>query len=215
MKMKEKLKIRRTEIISTCMEQLEFILDKSDNDILSEFSTELKKLARVKGMASTSEGDAAVLGTPNFNHGPDKHTEAETRSNYKAEEIGRHSGNVDATDFAEVIAIGAVAAHEVSQFDIQNVRDNNMDCKVHPPAAHKGAMDEGAQTEEDDGKQDEDDEDKGGSHSAGSQGGADENNDTDNSSGDSKQGQQPIPSEEQYPGASMMDSVTDDTCKYL
>lgn len=229
MKMKEKLKIRRTEIISTCMEQLEFILDKSDNDILSEFSTELKKLARVKGMASTSEGDAAVLGTPNFNHGPDKHTEAETRSNYKAEEIGRHSGNVDATDFAEVIAIGAVAAHEVSQFDIQNVRDNNMDCKVHPPAAHKGAMDEGAQTEEDDGKQDEDDEDKGdekvedsvddeygedgagGSHSAGSQGGADENNDTDNSSGDSKQGQQPIPSEEQYPGASMMDSVTDDT----
>uniref|UniRef100_A0A0E0HZ61 Aminotransferase-like plant mobile domain-containing protein n=1 Tax=Oryza nivara TaxID=4536 RepID=A0A0E0HZ61_ORYNI len=128
MKMKEKLKIRRTEIISTCMEQLEFILDKSDNDILSEFSTELKKLARVKGMASTSEGDAAVLGTPNFNHGPDKHTEAETRSNYKAEEIGRHSGNVDATDFAEVIAIGAVAAHEVSQFDIQNVRDNNMDC---------------------------------------------------------------------------------------
>uniref|UniRef100_A0A0D3GPM6 Ubiquitin-like protease family profile domain-containing protein n=1 Tax=Oryza barthii TaxID=65489 RepID=A0A0D3GPM6_9ORYZ len=229
MKMKEKLKIRRTEIISTCMEQLEFILDKSDNDILSEFSTELKKLARVKGMASTSEGDAAVLGTPNFNHGPDKHTEAETRSNYKAEEIGRHSGNVDATDFAEVVAIGAVAAHEVSQFDVQNVRDNNMDGKVHPPAAHKGAMDEGAQTEEDDGKQDEDDEDKGdekvedsvddeygedgagGSHSAGSQGGADENNDTDDSSGDSKQGQQPIPSEEQYPGASMMDSVTDDT----
>nr|BAC84451.1 hypothetical protein [Oryza sativa Japonica Group]BAD30826.1 hypothetical protein [Oryza sativa Japonica Group] len=212
MKMKEKLKIRRTEIISTCMEQLEFILDKSDNDILSEFSTKLKKLARVKGMASTSEA-----------------YRAETRSNYKAEEIGRHSGNVDATDFAEVIAIGAVAAHEVSQFDVQNVRDNNMDGKVHPPAAHKGAMDEGAQTEEDDGKQDEDDEDKGdekvedsvddeygedgagGSHSAGSQGGADENNDTDDSSGDSKQGQQPIPSEEQYPGASMMDSVTDDT----
>ncbi len=88
MKMKEKLKIRRTEIISTCMEQLEFILDKSDNDILSEFSTKLKKLARVKGMASTSEGDAAVLGTPNFNHGPDKHTELKLEAITRLRKLG-------------------------------------------------------------------------------------------------------------------------------
>lgn len=235
--MNKKLKHRRTAIISTCMEQLQVMLDTSDSHILSEFCTQLNKL-RGQGTTNTCEDDVAARGISNIHHDPNSDTEhqGEGISNCRSKKIGEHSGKEDGNQFAEVVAIGAVAAHDASQVEHESVRDS----KAQGPtgidsSAPKTVFDEVAQSEDvkrdandnddegnaedgkggldDEGDNDEDngEDGKGGAADEGDNDDSDSSSDDDNI-GDPKQEQQPIPSEEQFPGASMMDSLMDDTC---
>uniref|UniRef100_A0A0E0JRL7 Uncharacterized protein n=1 Tax=Oryza punctata TaxID=4537 RepID=A0A0E0JRL7_ORYPU len=54
-RMNQRLKHRHDEIISHCIQQVEAILDASDKEIISEFHTEIVKLTAGNGLASTSQ----------------------------------------------------------------------------------------------------------------------------------------------------------------
>uniref|UniRef100_A0A0E0JKV1 Ubiquitin-like protease family profile domain-containing protein n=1 Tax=Oryza punctata TaxID=4537 RepID=A0A0E0JKV1_ORYPU len=232
----EKLKRRRIQIINTCMEQLEILLDNSDKEILSDFYSEIK-VASAKGTASTSQGGGA---------GPCDASNSQFQGG--VEGVGKSGVQSIVEDFnttiqfTEIVAIGVTAVldssrnfHDTDMYhgtdrvdeegittsvdkfvDVGGARDENNEDGVDGEDGDDGNVD-GEDGEDENGNGDDESENDslgGNPNDASDKKGSAQSEDNadlnDGSDGDQNK-EQSSPIKEQFPGASMMDSMTADT----
>uniref|UniRef100_A0A0E0LXB1 Ubiquitin-like protease family profile domain-containing protein n=1 Tax=Oryza punctata TaxID=4537 RepID=A0A0E0LXB1_ORYPU len=226
----EKLKRRRVQIINTCMEQLEVLLDNSDKEILSDFYSEIK-VASAKGTASTSQGGGA---------GPCDASNSHFQGG--VEGVGKSGVQSIVEDFnttiqfTEIAAMGVAAVIDSSRnfhgtdrvdeegittsvdnfVDVGGARDENNEDGVDGEDGDDGNVD-GEDGEDENGNGDDESENDslGGNPNDASDkkdsAQSEDNADLNDGSDGNQNKEQSTPIKEQFPGASMMDSMTADT----